>query len=69
MKHPTLDHSSTSSLEGLCNLIPPESLVFWRNWVATWGWMPKLAKLAISGGRPGLAFVAISSGQAFNHRP
>ena len=29
--------------------------------------MPKLAKLVISGGRPGLAFVAILSSQALIH--
>ena len=68
-KQRTLYPSSTNSLAVLCNLAPPASLVSWRQGSPLGVKMLKLAKAAISGGRPGLAFVAILSGPALNHGP
>ena len=68
-KQPTPYHFSTDPPQVPCNLVPPDSLPSSRHGVATWGQDAKTAKIAISGGRPGLAFVAISSSQVLIHGP
>ena len=68
-KQQTLYPSSTKLLAALCNLVPQDSLTSWRHRVATEVRMPNSAKLAISGGRPVLAFMAILSSQALIHAP
>ena len=68
-KQPTLYISNTHSLKALCDLVPLDFLASWPHWVATWGQDARMTKLAISGGRPGLAFSAIPSSQLLIHGP
>ena len=45
-KQPALYPSSKPLLEAPCNLVPPDSLVSWRNGVATWNQDAKIGKFA-----------------------